>query len=272
MNFYKFYNGATLLGTATPDSSGNAELFLTDGTLVIPANDYKLVTVKAVLRDINGINFKNGDTLITAIKPAGYIKTVGMTSGNLIISTEANMIGNTMTAFEAYPIVTFAPDNSIGTAVTLSQNQLIAKVALTNPGNKDVTFQSGDGNNFSIQIQVVGDDTDGDIETISLRDQDGRSLEMSSITSATGITRIDFGMLLRDPNIGTTIPAGQTKYFYIYADTSDLEDNGDIIQVWLDDDSNTNNLSFGINGVGNYSIGNIIFRDDLFGPILSRSF
>lgn len=77
---YKFYNGATLLGTVTPDGDGNAELFLTDGALVIPANDYKLVTVKVILRDINGISFKNGDILLARIKSAGDIKTTGTTS------------------------------------------------------------------------------------------------------------------------------------------------------------------------------------------------
>lgn len=206
MNFYKFYNGANLLGTATPDSSGNAELFLTDGTLIITANDYKLVTVKAVLRDIDGINFKNGDTLITAIKPAGYIKTVGMTSGNLITSTEANMIGDTMIALEAYPLVTFAHNDSMSSAIALSSSQLLAKIAISNPGNKDVTFQSSDGNNFSIQLQVIGDDTDGNREAIVLKDQDGITLDAATISSATGITQVDFDMSSVGIN-GLIIPA-----------------------------------------------------------------
>lgn len=60
---YKLYSGATLLSTVAPNGAGDAEFFLADGTLTIPANDYKLVTVKAVIRDIDGVTFKNGDTI-----------------------------------------------------------------------------------------------------------------------------------------------------------------------------------------------------------------
>lgn len=266
---YKFYNGATLLGTATPDGSGDAELFLADGALVIPANDYKLVTVKAVLRDIDGTGFVNGDTLIATIAAAGDVDTTGLASGSAVDSTQTSVDGNTMTAYEAYPVVAFAADASIGSAVTLGSSQLIAKVALTNSGNKDVTFQSGDTNLFSIQVQAVGDDTDTGNETVTLKDQDGTTLDTGTINSATGVTQIDFDMSSVGATVGTTIPAGQTKYFYIYADTSDLEDNGDVIQVWLDDTAA--DVTFGINGTGAYAVGAIVNRGDLFGPVLSRS-
>lgn len=266
---YKFYNGATLLGTATPDGSGDAELFLTDGQLVIPANDYKLVTVKAILRDIDGVGFTNGNTLEATIAAAGDVDTTGLASGSAVDSTGTDYDGNIMTAYEAYPVVAFAADASIGSAVTLGVNQLIAKIGLTNAGNKDVTFQSGDTNIFSVQVQVVGDDTAG-TETITLKDQDGTTLDAAStITSATGVTQIDFTMAAVGAAVGTTIPAGQTKYFYIYANTSDLEDNGDVIQVWLDDTAA--DVTFGINGTGAFAVGAIVNRGDQFGPVLSRS-
>ena len=266
---YKFYNGATLLGSATPDGSGNAELFLTDGALVIPANDYKLVTVKAVLRDIDGTGFQNGDNIVVTIDAAGDVDTTGLASGAAVDSTQTSVDGNSMIAYEAYPVVTFAADGSIGSAITLGANQLVAKLGVTNSGNKDVTFQDGDNNNVSIQVQTVGDDTDTGDQTVTLKDQDGITLDTSVITSATGVTQLDFDMSSVGATVGTTIPAGQTKYFYIYVDTSDLEDNGDVIQVWLDDTAA--DLDFGINGAGSYEIGNIIFRGDIYGPVLSRS-
>lgn len=175
-----------------------------------------------------------------------------------------------MLAFEAYPIVSFAADTSIGSAINLGSNQLIARIAITNPGNKDVTFQSGDGNNISIQLQIIGDDTDNGNETITLKDQDGMILDTGTITSATGLTQIDFNMSSVGATVGATIPAGGVKFFYIYADTSDLEDNDDIVQVWLDDD--VTDVTFGINGTGAYAVGSVVNRGDIFGPILSRSF
>lgn len=266
---YKFYKGATLLGTATPDGSGNGEVFFTDGTLTVPANDYVLVTVKAVLRDIDGTGFTNGDTLIATIAAAGDVDTTGLASGSAVDSTQTSVDGNTMTAYEAYPVTAFATDASIGTAVTLGSSQLVAKIGITNPGNKDVTFQSGDTNIFSIQVQAVGDDTDTASETVTLKDQDGTTLDTGTFTSASGVTQIDFDMSSVGATVGTTIPAGQTKYFYIYADTSDLEDNGDVIQVWLDDTAA--DVTFGISGSGANAVGNIVNRGDLFGPVLSRS-
>lgn len=269
---YKFYNGATLLGTATPDGDGNAELFLADGTLVIPANDYKLVTVKAVLRDIDGTGFVNGDNIIVTIDGTGSddVQSTGLASGAAVDSDDTSVDGNSMVAYEAYPVVAFVADAGIGSAITLGSNQLIAKIGLTNPGNKDVTFQSGDTNRFDVQLQVVGDDTDTATETVTLKDQDGTTLDTATFSSATaGSGQLDFNMSSVGAAVGTTIPAGQTKYFYIYADTSDLEDNGDVIQVWLDDTAA--DLTFGINGTGTYAVGNIIFRGDIYGPVLSRS-
>lgn len=268
---YKFYNGATLLGSVTPDGSGNAELFLLDGQLTIPANDYKLVTVKAVLLDI-GNGPSNGDTIIVTVDGTGSndVQTTGLASGAAVDSDDTSVDGNTMTAFEAYPVTAFAADASIGTAVTLGSSQLVAKIGLTNSGNKDVTFQSGDSNLFSVQLQVVGDDTDTASETITLKDQDGTTLDTATFSSATASSgQLDFDMSSVGAAVGTTIPAGQTKYFYIYADTSDLEDSGNVIQIWLDDVAA--DVTFGINGTGAFTIGNIVNRGDLFGPTLTRA-
>lgn len=53
-------------------------------------------------------------------------------------------------------------------------------------------------------------------------------------------------------------------------DTSDLEDNDDIIQAWFDNEAA--DVTFGINGSGAFALGNIVFPDKLYGPVLSRSF
>jgi len=265
---YKFYSNNALLGSVTPDGSGNAELFLTSGQLVVPANDYKLVTVKAVLNNIDGSGFVNGDTIIVTVNAAGDVDTTGVASGSAVDSTDTSVDATTHTAYEAYPVVSFAADASIGSVITLASNQLVAKIAVTNPGDKDVTFQSGDTNIFSIQVVVTGTDTDTANETVTLKDQDGTILDTGTISSATGTTQIDFDMSSVGATVGTTFPAGQTKYLYVYADTSDMETAGNIIQITLDDTAA--DATFGINGSGAYAAGDIVFRNDPAGPVLSK--
>ena len=266
--FYKFYLGSstTPFGTVVP-SAGLAEVFPATGALVIPANDYKLVTVKAILHDVDGTGFVNGDTLITTVDAAGDIDTTGLASGAAVDSTQTSVDAATHTAYEAYPVIVFATDASIGTLVTQSANQYLAKISMTNPGNKDVTFQSGDSSLFSVQVNIVAtDDTNTGNETMTLKDQDGTVLD-TAVYNITSV-QLDFDMSSVGATVGTTIPAGQTKYFYLYGSTADLEDAGNSIQVWLDDTAA--DVTFGINGTGTYAQGAVILKGDLYGPVLSR--
>lgn len=166
------------------------------------------------------------------------------------------------------PSITFAADPMIGSAITVSSNQRIAKIAVSNSSDKNVTFHAGNGNRLSVQFQVIGDNTNGANETIILKDQDGTTLDTGSITSATGLTQIDFDMSSVGVN-WVVIPAFWIKNFYLFMDTSDLEDNGDSIQAWFDNEAA--DVTFGINGSGAFALGNIVFPDKLYGPILSRS-
>ncbi len=265
---YAIYNGATKLGEAVNTGDGTT-ISLPDGTLTVPQNSYVLVTVKAVLNDIDGTQLANGNTIQPTIAAAGDLDVTGLGSSSQPTPTLTSGDPAIHAIYEAYPTVAFASDGGIGSAITLGASQLVAKIAVTNHGDKDVTYQSGDTNIFSIQAQVVGDDTDTANEVVTLKDQDGVTLDTGTINSASGVTQIDFDMSSVGATVGTTIPAGQTKYFYIYADTSDLEDNGDIIQIWLDDTAADN--TFGINGSGAYAEGDYINKGDVFGPVLTRS-
>lgn len=265
---YELWVGGVMKATAV-NAGGTATFNLNNGTITIPQNGNVLVTVKAVINDIDGTQLANGGTIQPTIAAAGDLDVTGNSSSSTPTPTLTSGDPAIHTIYEAFPVVSFVTDPSIGTAITLSANQLVAKIGLTNSGTKDVTYQSGDTNLFSIQVQVVGDDALTDNQTVTLKDQDGTTLDTGVITSATGVTQIDFDMSSVGATVGTTIPAGQTKYFYVYADTSDLEDNGNVIQVWLDDTAADN--TFGVNGTGAFAEGDAINKGDLFGPVLSRS-
>lgn len=263
---YVLYNGSTKLGEVT-GGGDTAELFLTDGTLTVPADGYVLVTVKVVMNDVDGTQITNGNTVVTTVAAAGDIDTTGADSGAAVDSTQTSVDGNTLTLYEAYPTIAF--DSTTAGSVTLSASQRVASLVVTNNGTKDITFQSGDSDLLSIQVQVVGDDTDTGNETITLKDQYGTTLDTGTINSASGTTQIDFDMSSVGATVGTTIPAGASRTFTIDADTSDLEDTGDLIQIWLDDTAA--DVTFGIDGSGAYAEGDVVNRGDTYGPAYTKS-
>ena len=65
-----------------------------------------------------------------------------------------------------------------------------------------------------------------------------------------------------------TVSAGTTEYLYIYADTRDFADDGDSIQIKLDDSAD--DVDWGIDGAGSYNYGNIIFKNDILGGSLLK--
>ena len=256
--WFKFYNGSTLLGTVAPDGSGNGELFLTSGQLVVPANDYKLVTVKVILNNIDGTGFVNGDTLAVTINAAGDVDTTGVASGTAVDSTGVDYDAATHTAYEAYPTITL--DSSVVAGnLTGSVNLLIGILNVYNNGNKDITFEASDSN-LSIQLQVVRGDDGGDT-AITLKDGDGTTLDVATDFAA-GAAQHDFDF----SSSALTVSPGTTEKIYVYADTSGLEDDGDSIQMWLDDAAA--DLNFAINNDdGEYQEGDYVFKNDIFGAV-----
>lgn len=259
VKFYKFYNGATLLGTVTPDGDGNAELFLADQTLVIPANDYKLVTVKAILNDIDGTGFENGDTIKVTIDGTGSddVQSTGLASGTARDSDDASVDGNTMTAYEAYPVVTFS-DAGISTVLGASANYLASKIVITNPGNKDLTFDNDD--QIKINFEISGTLTSA-TGAVTLKDAEGTTLDTVDMGATSGSTSAT--IVFADNTL--TVPAGQSKTLSVLVNTGGLTTDGNTLQAWLSDDA-AGNMEFSINAsAADYTTGTITFKGDLYG-------
>lgn len=252
---YVFYHGATKLGEVT-GGQDTAELFLTDGTLTIPANDYILVTVKVVMNNVDGTQIVDGDTVVTTIAAAGDVDTTGKDSGVAVDSTQTSVDGNTLTLYQAYPV--FAFDNTISTVLSASANYLLGKLTISNPGDKDVTFNSTD--EITIQVEVAGT-LSTSTNAIKLESNDGTTYDTVNLSATTGSAEAVIAFATNT----LTIPAGGEKIVYIRANTGGLTTAGNSIQAWLSDDT-ADNIEFDINGAStDYSEGDVIFRGDIYG-------
>jgi len=119
---------------------------------------------------------------------------------------------------------------------------------------------SGNNNSLTVQLSLTRfDDGTNNDDSITLKDENGTTLD--SFTGVDFEATKEFAFDFSDAAF--TVPAGQTKYLYVYGTTTDFEDRGDSIQVWLDDVDG--DIDWGINGVGSYNRGNIIFKGDKFG-------
>ena len=254
---YVLYHGTTKLGEVN-GGQDTAELFLTSGQLTVPKNSHVLVTVKVVMNDIDGTQVANADTVITTIAAAGDVDTTGKDSGQSVDSTQTSVDAATHVVYEAYP--TFAFDNSgVTTVLSTSANYLVGKLTVTNLGDKDISFDdTATANN--LEIQFSGNDGGAALnETVTIKDQDGLTLDSGAISS--DAVAFDFS------TNSLTIPAFGTKTIYIYVDASGLATDGDTIQAWLDDGT-AGDLGFSIgSGTSNYSEADYVFKGDLFGPV-----
>jgi len=251
---YVFYNGATKLGEVT-GGQDTAELFLSDGTLVVPADDKVLVTVKVVLNNIDGTQVANGDTVIVTIAASGDVDGTGLDSGSAIDPNDTSVDAATHTVYEAYPV--FAFEDVTSTVLTTSANYLVAKIKVSNPGDEDISFDdTATANN--LEIQFAGNDGGVALdETITIKDNDGNTLDSGAISS--GAVAFDFS------TAELTIPAGGFEYISVYADASGLGTDGDTIQAWLDDGTAAD-LGFSIGtSTSNNAEADDVFKGDLFG-------
>ena len=254
---YVFYNGSTKLGEVTGGSAA-AELFLNDGSLVIPADDYELVTVKVVMNNIDGTQVENADTVQVTINAAGDVQTTGRDSGSAVDSTGTNYDAAEHTMYETVPA--FAFDNSgVSTVLGASANYLAGKIVISNTGDKDITFDST--GEITLQVEVSGTlSTSSSI--VKLEKSDGTTLDTVDLSATTGSAEA----VITFATNTLTIPAGGSETVSVRINTGGLTTDGNTLQVWLSDDTD-DNIEFAIDGgATDYSEAAEIFRGDIYGP------
>ncbi|MFZ5365211.1 MAG: hypothetical protein ACOZBH_03380 [Patescibacteria group bacterium] len=219
----------------------------------------------------------DGDDIILSAEDgsvAGTFRAVGVGSSTVITQTlSGDQDGNTHYVYEAYPAITFASDTPSGNFVP-SANTLVAKIKVTATGGKDITFDGPTAPNsadpddeFVISVSASRSDNDGVAETWVLKDGSGNQLDSIAVDIiGDGNNEVIFDFNDKD----FVVPAGQTKYLYVYTNTLDLETVGDSIQIWLDDaPTSAGNWSINYNAA-DWANWDIIFRGDIFGGALVK--
>ncbi len=254
---YVFYNGSTKLGEVT-GGQNTAELFLSDGSLVIPADGYKLVTVKVVMNNIDGTQVQNADTVQVTIAASGDVDGTGLDSGVAIDPNDINVDAAIHTVYETVPA--FAFDNSgVSTVLGASANYLAGKIVISNTGDKDITFDAS--GELTLQFEVSGTLSTSS-QIVKLEKSDGTTLDTVDLSATTGSTEA----VIAFTDNTLTIPAGGSETVSVRVNTGGLTTDGNTLQVWLSDDTD-NNIEFAIDGgATDYSEAAEIFRGDIYGP------
>lgn len=249
---YYFYHGDELIQQAP--GGATAEVFFTDGTVTIPANDYVLITVKGLMADVDGTAVVNGDDIRVTIEADGDVDTTGLASGAAVDPDDTDVDAAIQEIYESYPVFALNPASPVSGTLDGSAAKLVAVYDVTANGSKDVTFHNADTVLLSIQTTVGGGDDDAGTENVWIVDENGNTLDTVTMTSAEGTNQEDFDFDGND----WTIAAGETETLYVYADVSDLEADGDTFQVWFDNAAA--DCTFGVNGGTGIAEGDNIFR------------
>ncbi|HZX50152.1 MAG TPA: hypothetical protein VFE94_03340, partial [Candidatus Paceibacterota bacterium] len=259
---YKFYDGTTLVKTATGGvgSSTTAQSLnvpFDDNSFVVPAAGNKKLTVKVDFLGTTTLAADNNlDVEVTMLNADSTGKSSGTT-----ISGATDLTANAHSYFLSYPSVTVSSSSPASGNLIPSANTLLAVFDVKAGAAEDITFSTGDANNFTVSLSVtIGDSTDA-AESFELKDENGISLD--TVSTDLSVVGGDIDLAFDFTDAVFTVPAGQTKKLYVYGDTGDLEDDGDSIQAWLDDGTATF-IDWSIDSTGSYNHADRIFRGDLF--------
>jgi hypothetical protein len=165
--------------------------------------------------------------------------------------------------FQAYPTFEW---QSISSVVTGSAAEEVGKLKITANGDEDISFVTGNDNEIVIQVTTNADST----ATSALTGKwSGTTLDAGgTIDFDTSPSQIAFDFT----DSALTIAAGASKTITFTANTSaGLEDDGDLIQLSLDE-ATASDLSFGIDGSGDYDEqASILFGGDFMPTAFSAA-
>jgi len=257
-----YLNSNNQIVTRTQSLVGGKATF-TGLDIFVPKDGDAFVTVVGNMNTV-AAGASNGNASTLTVDHDTNFKATGASSGDVITTTAegADAVGSSMALYEVIPSVAFASNTPSGTLIP-SINTHVAKINITNGGNKTMTMFNTQSNQLVLNISATGAGLAGADETVTIRDKNGTTL----------CTVADF-------NLGTTasftcnfatqltIGAGATETLDVYVDTTELATQGNTIQVSLA--PTAANFRWGINNVGNFATGDINFRGTLNGGSLVK--
>lgn len=267
---YYFYQGSTLLGSR-PGGTGPS-LVLDDGTVTIPANGNIKVTVKAKMLPIDGNVVQDNTDIGATINAVGAIDTTGLSSGQAVDSTVGGVSSSVHQLYESRPYISVNSASPSGTQGDVgTSNTLLAIFDIKAHSAEDITFESDGQIIFKISMAIQA--SDGNDETFTFKDDDSNTL-----ATITGVALGSGGSMASSVTLDfstntLTVPAGETKQIYVYADTSEMTASStskDKIQIWLDD-ATSDSIKFSVDNATTYDESAIILRGDIMAGTLEAS-
>ena len=225
-NISLYDENGTLIGSAPSlTSAGKATFDLSSSAWEIPAASTKYLIIKA---DVNSYPYASSGASVKLGIAQNGITYKGAVSGNGgSDKPSSNILGNAMYTYKTKVEVALNENSPSGTNLVKQVAQHVLYFDVTNLGSYDAEFNSA---TFTIAYSpgTNGNTTTSQTRTCNLYDKDlGLSTSIGSGTIATGTT-INGAQVSIDVSYNSadyTIPAGQTKTFYLLCDTRDVDDS-----------------------------------------------
>lgn len=242
--------------------------------IYVPKDGSTVIEVQGNMNTVIAGADNGDDNELGVDSSASWFRAVAQSSGTVLTDAPGgtDIAGNTMYLYETVPSVVFASDTPSG-ALSPSAKTLVGKIKVTAGGNKDLTFDStAASNHLRLEVAATGGDGVAD-DLISVEDNGGTTLCSDAAFNLGTTTFFDCDFT---GGTGTfTTPATQTKYLYVFLDTSELTITGNQVQVWLDKGTPTN-IAWSIDIDGNdFDHADILFRsenlNDYMGGVLTKN-
>lgn len=263
---YHIYSNLRADGESTVEpiiSTRMSEIKLPTDAVVILANDYILITVKAVLiNNVDDIYLSNGDYI--KIKIAA---TVRGKASDAVSAAKNNNISiykdpAVCKIYKSKPTFSLNQNSPSGIMMN-SYKTLLAIFDITADSGGDITFDNWNGNKLNVFTLTSNFNYDGNEEKIILMDEDNNVLDELTQDIFNQTMSFDFSTK------SLVVPAGKTKSLYIYGDTTELSNKNGSIQLELRSNPG-NTTGWGINGRENYLEAEIIFKNKITAHALTN--
>lgn len=228
------YDGSTLLGTSYMNATTATFSFSAGNEIIVPANGYKVITVKAYLMGIGaGSTHADAPKFYIADVPTD-ITSIGVDSQIAIVeATTTPLIDDAanVNAQNLYKTTASVGGNTLASgAFNPSTKTKVLSFPVTNNGLYDLTLNTL---TFTPSISgTVGTSTDGTVKMEAYWSDDLATLIASATTSSTTVPVLQNATAV---TLSTTtnliIGAGQTKTMVVYAYTTGLSTTGNSIQM-----------------------------------------
>lgn len=267
------------LGEAPSSAADTFTITAQDGYSTVPANSYALITVYADVSAVDGTTVNNADDLnvgIDGTNPDDDVDGTGKASGGAAaITAFTDLEAATHEIMKSKLTISVAATSPSGSLIP-SASTNVAEFNLTADAAADVSFRSASDELLSLHFEIYAFDVAAnDDDVIIVRKSTGVTLDVSQATDFAGGAEdfaaggIDDQLDFNFSTNALTIAAGTTEVIQVWLDTTDLEDIGDSVRIYIDDTAA--DVTYGTEGLDNENaLGDVIARGDIRANVLVK--